>query len=155
MLSLQAARTQTPSSHLNLLFSPFARTQHHLLRAQGSQSTAAANTAAERDPPQRPSTGHFLNADSFLSAGTLWLHLYGELKCAGHCFLVFRLSSAAWLAGTCLTSPRSEPSHLCKLVAQAAVGQCPSRVQSPVWAQLLPPFLLQLFIYLLLFSFLE
>lgn len=54
MLSLQAARTQTPSSHLNLLFSPFACAQHHLLRAQGSQSTAAANTAAERTPPSTP-----------------------------------------------------------------------------------------------------
>lgn len=97
MLSLQAARAQPPSSYLKLLFSPFAHARHCPLRAQRSGSTAAANTAAERDPPQRPSTGCFLNTGFFLSAGSLRLHLYGEIKCAGDCFLVLRSSSAAWL----------------------------------------------------------
>lgn len=128
MLSLQAARAQSPSSYLKLLFHPFAHAQHCPLCAQRSGSTAAANTAAERDPPQRPSTSCFLNAGFFPSAGTLRLHLYGEIKCAGDCFLVLRSSSAAWLVCTHLTSPLSEPSRLSRLVGQAAMGQCPSPV---------------------------
>lgn len=93
----------------------------------GAELLQTLGVSLEGDPLSAClSTGHFLNADFFLSVGALQLHLFGEIRCAGDCFLVVRSSSAAQLVCTQLTSPHSEPSRLCKLVVQAAVGQCPS-----------------------------
>lgn len=125
MLSLQAARALPPSSHPNLLFSPFACARQHQLCAQQSQSKDAASTAAERDTPQCPFTSHFLNTNYFLLAGSLCLHLFSEIKCAVDGFLVIRLSITGWLVCTLITSPHSEPPHFCKLVMQTAMSCCP------------------------------
>lgn len=124
MLSLQGARALPPSAHLNLLFIPFACARQHRLCAQQSQSKDAASTAAERDTPQCPFTGHFLNANDFLLAESLWLHLFSEIKCAGDGFQVIRLSSTGWFVCTLVTSPHFEPPHFCKLVMQTAMSCC-------------------------------